>query len=160
MSVYKNDNLKQIEIEPDNRYQDIRSLLRGQCLFLDYELTQSFSAIKKLYDIFKSAKKRFDRRDTLQVAQSLARYYQFEVDKARYPYILFDFVQKNFRICIVSCESHYHIYTNIPYFDTLCPVEKIGANLFCDFKSLSECKNRWLEYIRNWINSQLSELPF
>lgn len=157
MSVYKNSNfVKDEDFEiPDSRYSDIASLLKGQCLFLDAELSACWRAVKSLYDIFKVAKKRFDRRDTLQVSSSVAQFYQFTQDSVRYPYVLYDFIHKSDRICIVQNKGVYKVFCSSP----LKNFEPDESKLFYGhFDNLSDCVNYWFDMVRSYLS--VEELPF
>ena len=69
----RKDNFKR----PESRLDYLGSLLStSQYLISDYELNCCFKDIKNLYDTFRLAKKRFERKDTLQIAPSQKKYMQ------------------------------------------------------------------------------------
>lgn len=109
--------------------EDLYAVCRSELLFADYDMTKCFNLIKQLFDIFKRAKKRFDRRDSLQVSPTVSQFFQSVKDSEDYPYILNDFRYNGTRICICQNKKHYYVYAS--------GIDKDTANFFKDYKNYS-----------------------
>ena len=84
-------------------------LLDKHCLFFDSELKTVVKSVKILNDICKRVYKRFERRETIQIAPSVARYVEFDNEINRFPHLLFNFTAKKVRICICKIRDSFHI---------------------------------------------------
>lgn len=84
-------------------------LIEKHCLFFDSELRVAHKLVKELSDIFKRVYKRFERRETLQITASVARYMELDNEIQHYPHLLYDFKCRDVRICICKIRGIYHI---------------------------------------------------
>lgn len=151
----RKDNFKR----PESRLDYLGSLLSTtQYLISDYELNCCFKDIKNLYDTFRLAKKRFERKDTLQIAPSQKKYMQAVVDSIKYPYVLYDFVDKNVRLCVVQNKKRYYVYA-LNY----RPSNRYSHNpnqvgFYCESVLLSDAVNNWLLMLTDYLSEKFHRL--
>lgn len=143
---------------PPSRYGSIADLLGSTFLISDSELNMCFSNIKNIYEIFKDAKKRFERRDSLNVSRSAVEYMQLKKDCHSYPYVLYDFVSHNVRICLTQYKKKYSVccigftpqnYERLPY---------VGKNLYGSFDLLSDASQAFLDFVRDYLRQVFKDL--
>lgn len=147
------------KIEPPTRIEDIEQKLDSSFVITDKELNAAFKYVKGLYDVFKDAKKRFERRETMNVSSSALKYMQLKRDVVSYPYVLYDFVCENVRCCIVRFKSFYTVccigFKPWNNDKTLIPV---GRSCYGRFDTLDDCVQGFLDCIRDYLRLCFKEL--
>lgn len=144
-------------LKPESRFSRIEDLAKGQCLFFDVELTQCFSQIKSLYDTFKNARKRFERKDTLQISSSATQYMQNVRDSQLYPYVLYDFVNKDVRICVHRLHHKYYVYV-VGYSPDTRFYHSVEPYHYGGFDDLSDACQMFLDIVRDYLRFCFKEL--
>lgn len=138
--------------------EDLYAICRSQLLFSDYEMSRCFKIIKELFDVFKRAKKRFDRKETLRVSPTVSQFVQMSKDSEDYPYILNDFRFEGKRICICQYKKHYYVYCDIDD-ETLSYFRNYKnysmPNFYGDFSTLCEAQSLFLSIVNRY-----TEIPF
>ena len=151
----RKDNFKR----PESRLDYLGSLLTTtQYLISDYELNCCFNDIKNLYDTFRLAKKRFERKDTLQIAPSQKKYMQAVVDSIKYPYVLYDFVDKNVRICIVQNKKKYYVFCLNYTPSSSYPHNPNQVGFYCESALLAQCCEKWIQILSDYLSEKLNYL--
>lgn len=130
-----------------------------QYLFADFELNRLTSLVKELYDTFKRAKKRFDRKETLELSPSLCKYIQSRVDALEHPFILYSFVNDGQKVMVYQHKKKYYVYCNFSVskrfscyrtgfnselygnFDFLADAVQLFLNIVCDY-TLDKIKDK------------------
>lgn len=139
-------------------------LLDKHCLFFDSELKAVMKCVCTLNDICKRVYQRFERRESIQIAPSVARYVEFDNEISRYPHLLFNFTSKNVRICIVKIRSNIHIlcinYTpKISQRLKSLQVQDIDERLYGSWSNVDkEVIERWLDVVFEYCSNQLEVL--
>lgn len=146
---------------PQPRFPSLSDMMTDKVLVFDYELNNTYKQIKNIYDVFTRAKKRFERRQTLNLAKSAVEYIQLQKDKEKYPYVLYDFVCDTVRICICHYRSLYHIsvvgWQPVLRFGVVR--SKTGVpTLYCDFENLDEAAQCFCDVVRDYMRSVFTEL--
>jgi len=137
-------------------------LLDRHALFFDSEFRAVMKMVENMHDICKRIYKRFERRETIQISPSVARYVEFDEEIRRYPHILYNFTSKDVRICIVHIKTRYHIccINFQPSFSStsLSPFYDDGR-LYGDWDSMSDdVLNRWLDCVFEYCSKNLKVL--
>lgn len=148
----RKDNFKR----PESRLDYLGSLLSTtQYLISDYELNCCFNDIKNLYDTFRLAKKRFERKDSLQISPSQKKYMQAVVDSIKYPYVLYDFVDKNVRICVVQNKKKYYVYC-LNYIPKSSYSHKAGqVGFYCESDNIAKTCEQWTFVLQDYLAEKL-----
>lgn len=139
-------------------------LLDKHCLFFDSEFKALMKIISNANDIVKRIYKRFDRRETIQIAPSVARYVELDNEVQRYPHLLYSFTSRNVRICIVKIKSNYHIlclnYTPKNCVKTLAlrPRPEDSRLLGSWFSLVPETIECWLDVVFEYCSHELEVL--
>lgn len=137
-------------------------LLDRHCLFFDSEFKALMKCVSTMHDICKRIYKRFERRETIQISPSVARYVEFDEETRRYPHILYNFTARDARICIVHIKMRYHIcclnfepsYTST----SLSPCSH-DSRLYGDWSELNdEVLNRFLDCVFEYCSKNLKVL--
>lgn len=139
-------------------------LLDKHCLFFDSELKSVMKCVTTLNDICKRVYKRFERRETIQIAPSVARYVEFDNELQRYPHLLFNFTSKNVRICICKIKRLYHILcinwkpSRVSLFREMAQSSD-DDRIYGEWHSLdSQLLNRWLDCVFEYCSHELEVL--
>lgn len=139
-------------------------LLDKHCLFFDSELKAVMKCVCTLNDICKRVYKRFERRESIQIAPSVARYVEFDNEISRYPHLLFNFTSKKVRICIVRIKHRVHILC-INYVPNSCARRRALEQGLTDerlYGSWSEVTKEtiecWLDVVFEYCSKELEVL--
>lgn len=131
-------------------------------LFYDWELEKSFADVKRLYDTFKRAKKRFERKETIQISKSMCDYIQKCKDVELNPYILYKFDFGSDRICLCQERKIYYVYVSVSdlsiYKQKFSDCFKFG-NFFGGYDTLSSAITLYAEMVMFYF-SDFEVLPF
>lgn len=139
-------------------------LLDKHCLFFDSELKAVMKCVVTLNDICKRVHQRFERRETLQIAPSVARYIEFDNEISRFPHLLFNFTSKKVRICIAKIKDRVHILC-INYVPTACARRRALEREWTDerlygswSKVTKETVECWLDVVFEYCSNELEVL--
>lgn len=124
------------------------------CLIFDTELDTLYKNVKNMYDILKLAKERFQRKDTLNISSSIAKYMENVNDIDKYPYVLYQFLHRNVKICITQYKKRYYVYA--VGWDFLSHFRKYvyqnNKSLFGGYMSLSDTIELYDDMVRSYCS--------
>lgn len=146
---------------PLPRYPTLSDSMTDKVLVFDFELNNIYKQVKNIYEVLTRSKKRFERRETLNLAKSAVEYIQLQHDKDKYPYVLYDFVCDTVRICICHYKDFYHI-SIIGWNPSLqfgLYRSSTGINsLYGDYEELDEAAQAFLDCVRDYMREVFREL--
>ena len=130
----------------------------SDCVFYDSELKQLRASFKSAYDTLKRIEKRAERRQTIQISQSLFDYVERERTKITVPQQFYDFKYADYRICIYHYHSKYSVLcVGFEFFAERwrqCDFYGNGR-LYGEFDSFKDCLNLYCYAIDFFINRVL-----
>ena len=146
-------------VEPPTRLEDIEQKLDSSFIISDKELSAAFKYVKALYDVFKDAKKRFERRDSVYVSSSALKFMQLKRDVVSYPYVLYDFVCDSARCCIVHFHSFYTICCiGFKPWNEDKKLIPMGRSCYGRFDTLEDSVQGFLDCVRDYLRVSFREL--
>lgn len=153
----KNDALE--VVNPSKRFSNITDIIESNFFIYDSELNSMYNNVKELYETFKLAKKRFERKDTLQVSKSFVDYKQKLNDCIKYPYVLYDFIYLDTRICVTQYKKKYHVYSTYKPSQKLDVKKSYAEKLYGDFDNLESAKKLFADLVKEYcLNEVLRDL--
>lgn len=141
-------------------------LLDKHTLFFDDELKVFCKCVDFLHTVVKNVRRRFDRRATLQIAPSVARYMELNNQIQRYPHLLYSFTAKDVRICIAKikgkyciCCINYDIKSSHLVHSRYLQPSYDDHRIYGSFDKLdSQVLNAWLDVVFEFCSKQLEVL--